>query len=88
MAQFCIGCAEATRSCHNCLLCHCSRAGGPGRTVLQQLLSLLAITRGPERSDGCSLVGTKRETDPRTNWQAVQITGSSCKDQNTQKKKT
>ncbi|XP_072728490.1 WW domain-containing oxidoreductase isoform X5 [Ciconia boyciana] len=74
---------SATRSCHNCLLRHGCGAGGPGRDVLQQLLPLPAVAGGAGRSDGRSPVGAEREADPRTNWQAVQITGSSWKDQNT-----
>lgn len=73
----------ATRSCHNCLLRHGWGAGGPGRDVLQQLLPLPALAGGTRRSDGRGPVGAEREADPRTNWQAVQITGSSWKDQNT-----
>ncbi|MEE6499875.1 hypothetical protein FKM82_003619 [Ascaphus truei] len=66
----------ATRSCHICLLCRLSGAGGARRDVLQQLLPLPAVTGGPERGDGSSLVGAEREADPRTSWQALQIAGS------------
>ncbi|XP_075289987.1 WW domain-containing oxidoreductase isoform X1 [Opisthocomus hoazin] len=75
--------SNATRSCHNCLLRDGCGAGGPGRDVLQQLLPLRALAGGAGRSDGRSPLGAEREPGPRTNWQAVPITGSSWKDQNT-----
>lgn len=73
----------ATRSCHHRLLRCCSRTGGSGRNVFQQLLPLYALDGSSERRDGPGPVGTQREVDPRGPWQLIRLSGGIGKDRHT-----
>ena len=52
-------CPAATGSRHHRVLRCRPGAGGPGRDVLQQLLSLPAVGRSPERRLGAGPVGAQ-----------------------------